>query len=149
MLHFAGEKDFPLPAPALWKSLADARFLVRCIPDVESVSRSEPLEAEFTVRPGFAFVRGTLDTSLRVVDAVTAHTVRFELRSRGIGSHCTTDAALDLVPTEPGTRVRWTADVRELGGLLKAVPRGLIQASAQKVIADLWQAIERQLFPAE
>jgi hypothetical protein len=35
--------------------------------------------------------------------------------------------------------------VTELGGLLKLVPHGLIQAAAQKVIADVWASIRQRL----
>ena len=55
------------------------------------------------------------------------------------------ERGLALTPQDSGTRVHWTADVKDLGGLLKAVPRGLVQAAAQKVIADAWEAAARQL----
>ncbi len=35
--------------------------------------------------------------------------------------------------------------MKELGGLLKAVPSGLMQAAAQKVSADAWALAERRL----
>jgi hypothetical protein len=35
--------------------------------------------------------------------------------------------------------------VTQLGGLLKMVPQGLLQAAAQKVIADAWAALEKKL----
>ncbi len=145
MLHFEGDKDFPQPPRDLWDKLHDARFLVRCVPDVQSVARSEPGEAVFTLRPGFSFVRGTLDVTLKVAEAVEASSVRLEAASKGIGSSSTLRAALALAPEGAGTRVHWTVDVTELGGLLKAVPRGLIQAAAQKVIGDVWASVDGQL----
>ena len=33
MLHFEGERDFPLSPVDLWAKLRDARFLVTCIPE--------------------------------------------------------------------------------------------------------------------
>ena len=33
MLHFEGDRDFPLSPVDLWGKLRDARFLVTCIPD--------------------------------------------------------------------------------------------------------------------
>jgi carbon monoxide dehydrogenase subunit G len=144
MLHFEGDIVFSQNADDLWSRLSDARFLVQCIPGVESVSQAEPEQAVCVLRPGFAFVRGTLEISLRVVDPVSAKAVRFNVRSKGIGSSSTVEAALTFQSHNSSTQVHWTADVLELGGLLKAVPRGLIQGSAQKVIADVWAAIEKQ-----
>jgi carbon monoxide dehydrogenase subunit G len=55
------------------------------------------------------------------------------------------EGSLTLKPHGDGTRIHWTADVKELGGLLKAIPRGLIQAAAQKVIGDVLNAVEAKV----
>ena len=94
---------------------------------------------------GFAFVRGTLELTLRMADIVAGSSARLLLHSKGIGSTSDVEAALAFTPEGTGTRVRWTADVKHLGGLLKAVPQGLIKAAAQKVIADAWTAVEGKL----
>ena len=145
MLHFEGTKDFTQSVPDLWAKLGDANFLVRCVPDVQSVSQSQADSAAFVIRPGFSFVRGTLDVSLRVADLVAQKSLRLLVASKGIGSSSNLEASLNFLPHENGTRVNWTADVTQLGGLLKAVPQGLIKASAQKVIGDVWASVEKNL----
>ena len=103
MLRFDGQKDFPRHSPAaLWDKLSDARFLVQCVPDVHEVSKQERQEAEFTLRPGFAFVRGTLHVSLKVVEAVSPSSVRVALLSKGIGSSSEVEAAMTLTALENG-----------------------------------------------
>jgi carbon monoxide dehydrogenase subunit G len=141
MLQFEGDQDFPQAPAELWSRLSDARFLGQCVPDLQSVSVSEPEHVQCRLRPGFAFVRGTLDLSLRVVEKVEPTSVRVELMGKGIGSSNTVEVDLAFAPQDQGTRVHWVANIKELGGLLKAVPQGLIRAAAQKVIADGWQAI--------
>jgi carbon monoxide dehydrogenase subunit G len=145
MVHFEGDKDFPQAPADLWAKLSDARFLVQCIPDVQSVGQAEATTATCVVRPGFAFVRGTLEVTLRVAEAVAGTSVRAVAQSKGIGSSSTVEAALAFAPQSGGTRVHWSVDVKELGGLLKAVPQGLIQAAAQRVIADVWARVDAQL----
>lgn len=144
-LHFEGDQSLPRGPEEVRAKLSDARFLVRCIPDVQSVTRSEPQEAGFVVRPGFAFVRGTLETTLRVLDGTPGQPLRLEVYSKGIGSHSRVAATLTFAPRDNGTLVHWAADIQELGGLLKAVPAGLVRASAQKVIADVWKMVEAEL----
>src|SRR6476646_8990247 len=85
MIQFEGDRDFSLPPPALWEKLSDARFLVKCIPDVESVARAEPSEAVCTVRPGFSFVRSTLELTIRVTEPVPGQSVKVLVRSKGMG----------------------------------------------------------------
>jgi carbon monoxide dehydrogenase subunit G len=144
MVRFEGEKDFPQPPAELWAKLTDARFLAQCLPDVESVKEAEPQHAVLVLRPGFSFVRGTLDVTLHVVDAVEP-AARYTVASKGIGSSADVDATIALTPQGNGTRVRWTAEVKTLGGLLKMVPSGLIRGAAQKVIHDAWNAVEAKL----
>ena len=144
-LHFEGDKDFPQPPTEVGGKLSDARFLAQCIPGVESVAKSAPEEVVCTLRPGFAFVRGTLELTLRMADIVAGSSARLLLHSKGIGSTSDVEAALAFTLEGSGTRVHWTADVKQLGGLLKAVPQGLIKAAAQKVIADAWTAVEGKL----
>jgi carbon monoxide dehydrogenase subunit G len=145
MLHFEGSRAFSQPVAEVWSKLSDARFLVQCIPGVEAVTVAEPDQAACRLRPGFAFVRGTLDLTLRIVDVVAEKSARLELHSQGIGSTSDVEATLNLEPQGDGTQLQWTADIKQLGGLLKAVPSGLVQAAAQKVIGDAWAAVAARM----
>ncbi len=145
MIQFEGDRDFAHPPALVWGRLSDARFLVTCVPGVESVARAEPGETVFTIRPGFSFIRGTLDITARVAEAEPEKSVKLLLHSKGIGSSSVAEVLLALAPHNGGTRVHWQVQVTELGGLLKLAPQGLVRASAQKVIADAWAMVESQL----
>src|SRR5438067_1801791 len=41
MLHFEGTRDFARPPAEVWARLTDARFLVKCLPGVESVKQAD------------------------------------------------------------------------------------------------------------
>jgi carbon monoxide dehydrogenase subunit G len=97
------------------------------------------------IRPSFAFVRGTLELSILVTEAVPDQSVGLHLRTKGIGNTSTVEALLTLAPQAAGTHVHWRAQVTEMGGLLKMVPEGLVRGAAQKVIADVWTAVEAHL----
>ena len=145
MLRFEGDRDFRQVPAELWEKLSDARFLAQCIPDVESVRQAEPSRAEVVLRPGFAFVRGTLDLTLEVADAVAPTSERLVLHARGMGSSSDVEATLELAPQGEGTRVHWAVEIKALGGLLKPVPQGLIRGAAQKVVTDAWAAVDARL----
>jgi carbon monoxide dehydrogenase subunit G len=145
MIQFEGDRDFAVLPPLLSEKLSDARFLVKCIPDVQSVSKAEASEAVCTIRPGFAFVRGTVVLTIRVAESVPGQSVKLVLLSKGMGNSSTVEALLTLTPRETGSRVHWQATITEMGGLLKLVPQGLIRGAAQKVIGDAWNAVETQL----
>ncbi|MGL4553923.1 MAG: SRPBCC family protein [Gemmataceae bacterium] len=141
MLRFQGDRRLPLPPAEAFAKLTDARFLVPCVPDVDAVKVLEPGRAELVLRPGFAFVRGTLEVTMHILDAVAPHAARVELHSKGIGSTSDVSATLAFTPDGDGTAVFWTAEVTKLGGLLKLVPGGLIRGAAEKVINDAWDRI--------
>jgi len=145
MLHFEGERDLAQAPVDVSAKLADACFLVQCIPGTEKVAVAEPERAVCTLRPGFSFVRGTLDVTLAVVEAVPATITRLTLHSKGIGTTSDVEVVLTYTSQEVGTHVHWTADITQLGGLLKAVPQGLIKGAAQKVIEDVWANVEAKL----
>ena len=145
MMHFEGTKKLPVSLAAVWQKLSDARFLVRCIPDIEAVSESQAERAVCTIRPGFAFVRGSLELTLHIAEAVPESKIRLLVHTKGIGSTSDVEITLTLAQQDAGTRVEWMAAVASLGGLLKAMPQGLIKAAAQKVIADVWTRVETRL----
>src|SRR5262245_12610708 len=147
MLQFEGEREFQAAPAAVWAKLSDARFLIECIPDAEKVTAADADQAACVVRPGFAFVRGTLELSLRVLERVTDQSARLAVDTKGIGTNSAVEAALTLTPKDAGTQLRWTATVVRLGGLLKAVPSGLIRAAANKIINDVWAVVEAKLKP--
>ncbi len=147
MLRFEGDRDFALAPDDLFARLTDVPFLVQCIPDVESVAAQEADRAVLVLRPGFSFVRGTLELTLQVVDVVAGQSARVLLHSKGIGSTSDVEASLSCTPQGSGTRVHWVAEIKSLGGLLRAVPAGLVRGAAEKVINDSWGRVEHKLQP--
>src|SRR5262245_41685798 len=145
MVRFEGDRVFAGPPAQVWGRLTDARFLVQCVPDVQEVKELAPDRASLVLRPGFSFVRGTLETDLRITEAVPPASARVLLSSRGIGSTSEVEATLALAPEGTGTKVHWTAEVKSLGGLLRMVPSGLVRGAAEKVINDAWNTVEAKL----
>jgi carbon monoxide dehydrogenase subunit G len=145
MLHFEGDRDLAKPPAEVWSRLSDARFLVQCIPDAQITGEPTLTTATCKVRPGLAFVRGTLEITLRVEEAVEPTSVRLMLDSKAIGAWSTVEANLAIAAHEEGLRIHWTADVKTLGGLLKLVPQGLIRGAAQSVINDVWAQVDQKI----
>ena len=87
MQQFQGHQDLPVEPAAAWRKLSDARFLAECIPGVEKVTLDEPDRVQCVLRPGFTFVRGTLELTLEVVDRMPNTSARLLLHSKGIGTN--------------------------------------------------------------
>jgi uncharacterized protein len=140
-MHFQGREHFPAGSEA---ALSDAGFLAACVPDA-TVTHGEPDRAAWSVKPKLAFISGQLETHLTVVERVPGQSTTFEAVGRGVGASTTVRSVLTFTPDETGVAVDWSADVVALTGLLKMVPKGLIQGAAEKVIAEVWSGIRAKL----
>ena len=145
MLQFEGEKTLAQDPQICWTKLTDLRFLGQCISNIESAKQSGPDQVQFKLRPGVSFVRGTLEVTVKLERTEIGKSARFLINSRSIGISSDAEAMIKLEPGSGGTHLHWTVVIKTLGGLLKAVPQGLIKASAQKVITDIWSAVEQNL----
>jgi carbon monoxide dehydrogenase subunit G len=145
MLRFEGVRDFQVAPDDLWVKLRDARFLVQCVPGAVGIASQDQDRAVCTLRPGFAFVHGSLELTMEVADVNPGREAAVKLHSKGIGTTSDIEARLKLEAHESGTRLAWSAEIVQLGGLLKAIPQGLVKASAQKVIEDALIAVEKKL----
>ena len=143
-MHFEGDKEFALAPKDVFAKLSDARFLAECIPGREAVVRAEPHEAVVVQRPPFAFVGGKLELTIRVLEA-TPDVIKLAQHAKGIGTTSDVESVVTLTPRDGGTHLHWKAEVKNLGGLLKMVPTGLIRGAAQKTISDVWQEVEKRL----
>lgn len=145
MLTFDGERSFSLPPAQLWPKLRDASFLVQCVPDGTVIGTPQPDRAQCNVRPGIAFIGGSLDAEISILDAVEPSSVKIQLSSKGIGTSSDVVVSLGIEAKDGGSWVKYLAEVTRLGGLLKAVPSGLIRGAAQKIIDQVWANVEKKL----
>src|SRR5262249_30645377 len=140
-MRFEGDKQFPHPLDTIREKLGDAAFLVSSLERAEAVTVQGPDAAEWKMRPALSFIAGTLDSRLEILSRA-ADAINLRITSKGIGSSTTTEVHLTLAQSESGTAVHWVGEITALTGLLKAVPKGLIQSTATKVIEDIWTGVE-------
>lgn len=144
MIQFAGERRFPRPVPEIFTKLADAAFLVSCLADAD-VKDASPDRVVWKLKPKLSFLTGSLDASMDVTSREADRVAEFRIVTKAIGASSTVTARLNFQSSDTGTTVTWAAELVEVTGLLKMVPKGLLQGTAEKVIEDTWQAIEAKL----
>jgi carbon monoxide dehydrogenase subunit G len=145
VLTLQGEKRLNQSLAEVWPRLTSLQFLVECLPDLHAIKSIHDMRAEAVLRPGFSFARSEMQLQIDKVEVSPPTSAQFTFATKGIGSSSLVDARFRLVDGDSGCAVHWSADVRQLGGLLKAVPAGLIQAGAERVINDLLGKIEQRL----
>jgi carbon monoxide dehydrogenase subunit G len=144
MIHFEGEKTFSLPISEVAAKLSDAGFLAQCLPDAV-ITDATPDKAVWKIRPKLAFLTGSLNVEMTSTAREAGKLASFKVFAKALGASSTVNATLNFKEIEGGTAVHWTGDLVEVTGLLKVVPKGLLQGSAQKVIEDVWTAVTAKL----
>lgn len=144
MLQMSGREQFDQTPEAVWMALTRPEFLCRCFPGVDHVVRFDERSAVLVVRPGFSFVRGTLEVAFEFVET-ERQSANVQIQIKGIGSSAALSSSFQVAPDVHGTQVNWQVHATLIGGLLKAVSQGLIQAAAQKVAADTWAEVHKKI----
>jgi carbon monoxide dehydrogenase subunit G len=145
MIQFEGDKSFSLPIMEVSLKLSDAGFLVNCLPDSE-ITEATPEKATWKLRPKLSFLTGGLNAEMTATAREPGKSVAFKVSTKTLGASSTVTTTLVFKEAEGGgTLVHWTGELTEVTGLLKAVPKGLLQGTAQKVIDDVWTAVTARL----
>lgn len=145
MIKLQGQREYAVSADILWGKLSDLQFLVDCVPDKHDPKLVSPTKAEMIIRPNIAFLKGELTLVMEKTAETPPTAATLTLSTKGIGSTSTVVAQFEVQPAPGGSQLIWSAEVTQLGGLLKAVPKGFIQGAAQKQINDLLTSLETKL----
>jgi carbon monoxide dehydrogenase subunit G len=145
VIKLQGQKDYRVSAETLWSKLSDMQFLVDCVPDKHDPKLVSPTRAEMIIRPNIAFLKGELTLVMEKTAETPPTAATLTLSTKGIGTTSTVVAQFEVQSSPSGSRLIWSAEVTQLGGLLKAVPKGFIQGAAQKQITDLLSSLETKL----
>lgn len=145
MIHFEGDKSFSLARAQAAARLSDAGFLAKCLPDAQ-VAEAAPEKAVWKLKPKLSFVTGSLNVEMTRTEHESGKSVAFKVFAKAIGATSTVLTRLTFAEAPGGgTAVHWTGDLTEVTGLLKIVPKGLIEGSARKVIEDVWAAVAEKM----
>ena len=142
---FLGDTILPFPPQAVRDALVGLEGVARNMGDVTSVEREDSRTLKLVVRPGFSFIRGTLRVTMTIDEVEPGRTLVQTAKSEGIGLSMTIESAITLEPAGTGTKASWEARVVERKGLVSAIGASLIQAAANKVLEDGWNAVRKTL----
>jgi carbon monoxide dehydrogenase subunit G len=143
--EFHGEEHFDVPPARLFADLTDLDFFAQIIPDLQSSQRVEERTLKCVVRPGFSFLRGTLNLTIALGEMSPPQLAAMQVTADGIGAHLAIDSQLEIAPDATGSRLNWSGTVVELKGLVATISRPLIRAAAEQVIRQSWQNVRTAL----
>ncbi|HZZ72627.1 MAG TPA: SRPBCC domain-containing protein [Pirellulales bacterium] len=145
-LIFSGIEVFSLGVEKLFAVVTDLELLAAAVPDVSAAQRVDERTLRCVVRPGFAFLRGTLKTVIQIAELQPPAAAVLQIHSTGIGATVGITSRLQLVAQgAETTELHWSAEVTELKGLVATLSRPLIHAAAERTISGVWQQLRARL----
>jgi carbon monoxide dehydrogenase subunit G len=143
--EFGGEESFAAKPAQLYALLTDLDAIGETIPDRVSSQRSADGGLECVVRPGFAFLRGTLKLKMTLDELAPPSAATMRVQGNGIGVDVQIVSTMRIAPHDDGSRLAWTAQIVALKGLVATVSSGLIAAAADQVMRQGWRRIRERL----
>ena len=144
-LQFGGEEYFDIEPARVFSLAVDLDAMARIIPNLVSSERPDKDTLTCVVRPGFSFLRGTLNLTIRLVDLVEPLSATTRIEAKGIGVKMEVQNDLKIVAEGAGSKLIWQARVTKLSGLVATVSTALIQAASQQVIQHAWQRFREEI----
>ncbi len=95
MIHFEGDKSFPLPVAEVAARLSDAGFLANCLPDAQ-VSEATPDKAVWKLKPKLSFLTGSLNVEMNSTGREAGKSVAYKVFAKAIGASSTVVTLTDL-----------------------------------------------------
>ena len=144
-MEMTGEQLIPAPQAQTWAALNDPEVLKACVPGCESIERVS--DTEFTVQmtarvgPVSAKFKGKL--TLSDIKPPHSYSMAFEGQG-GVAGFAKGGAQVSLAPEGHATKLSYSAKAN-VGGKLAQIGSRLIDAAANKVAGDFFQAFNEKM----
>jgi carbon monoxide dehydrogenase subunit G len=144
-LHNSGEEQIPVGLDAVWAFVTDPEKVGRCFPDVVDVVVRDATHFDAVVKVGIGPVRGKLNMKVELLPAPSRRRIDMKISGGGFGSAVDMMAGADLVDAADGTTLlKWSGQA-EARGPIAAVGGRVLDAQAQKLIAQAFGNVRQQL----
>jgi uncharacterized protein len=129
----------------LWDFLTNAEKIIPCIPDLESLQIVNAMSFKGKIKPRFSFVKGKLNIECKITIVEEGHSFALDIKGSSIGA--TFALTMDvLINSSAKSTTEMQVKVRaETFGLLKAIPRSLVQQVVEETEKSMLVCIKQKL----
>jgi uncharacterized protein len=144
-LQYTGEEKIPAGLDTVWAFVTDPDKVGHCFPDVVSVAVHDSTHVEAVVKVGVGPVRGKFTLKVELLPSPSKRRIDMKISGGGFGSAVDLTSGADLVDAGDGTTLlKWSGQV-EARGPIAAVGGRVLDAQAQKLIAQAFGNVRQQL----
>ena len=144
-LQYTGEEKIPTGLDTVWTFVTDPGKVGHCFPEVVGVTVQDATHFEAVVKVGVGPVRGKFKMKVELLPAASKRRIDMKMSGGGFGSTVDLTSGADLVDAGDGTTLlKWTGQA-EARGPIAAVGGRVLDAQAQKLIAQAFGNVRQQL----
>jgi uncharacterized protein len=144
-LQYTGEEKIPASLDTVWAFVTDPEKVGHCFPDVVEVTVQDATHFDAVVKVGVGLVRGKFKVKVEILPAAPERRVGMKISGGGFGSTVDMTAGADLLDAGDGTTLlKWTGQA-EARGPIAAVGGRVLDAQAQKLIAQAFGNVRERL----
>jgi carbon monoxide dehydrogenase subunit G len=144
-LQYTGEEKIPAGLDTVWAFVTDPEKVGRCFPDVVDVTVQDATHFESIVKVGVGPVRGKFKMKVELVPSDSKRRIDMTISGGGFGSTVDLRSGADLVDGGDGTTLlKWSGQA-EARGPIAAVGGRVLDAQAEKLIAQAFGNVRQQL----
>ena len=144
-MKLSGTESFACDRETLFSKVTDTQFVASVIPNLERIEELTGDRIVCRVRPKLTFLSASLKMTMKLDHLSPPQCARMNIVGKGIGAKIEIVTDLLLKPVDAGSELDWKAEVVRREGLLKPVGESLIQAAAERVLADGWQMLREAI----
>ena len=144
-LQHTGEEKIPAGLDTVWAFVTDPDKVGHCFPDVVNVTVHDSTHVEAVVKVGVGPVRGKFTLKVELLPSPSKRRIDMKISGGGFGSAVDLTSGADLVEGGDGTTLlKWSGQL-EARGPIAAVGGRVLDAQAQKLIAQAFGNVRQQL----
>ncbi len=145
-MHYDGAFEVPVPKERVYDFVMDPAKITSIFPDVQDVKVIDKDNFTLRAKVGISFIRGMMDVKMSIVERTPPTFARMKAKGNGLSSSVELENTfvIEDVPGGQGTVVKWAADAK-IAGLMASVGSRLIDAAAQKYVAEIIGSLKEKL----
>ena len=144
-LQYTGEEKIPASLDTVWAFVTDPQKVGHCFPDVIDVTVQDARHFEATVKVGVGPVRGKFKMKVELVPTDPKRRIDMKMSGGGFGSTVDLTSGADIVDGGDGTTLLKWSGAAEARGPVAAVGGRVLDAQAEKLIAQAFGNVRQQL----
>lgn len=144
-MHYEGSFVVASKRDDVFDFVVDPARVTTIFPDVQDIRVIDETRASLKAKVGIAFIRGTLDVKLAIMEKSRPTFTRVVAQGTGMNSSVDLTGTFTLEDAEDGgTRLKWTVDAT-ISGLMVGVGARLIDTAAYRYMKQIIDNLQSKL----